>query len=155
MIADSTLNTKKTPPTFEQYLARLVDGGVAVGDHLDKVRKMYDEERLAEASAPTVIPSCPSWCRLPAGHPYDSTEWDFVTHLRYHASVPDGISFGARVEATERNKGGVVEVATPIIGVYVEENQTAEEARRYAAELLVAADLLDAVSALREVVAQR
>ncbi len=133
----------KIPGTFEEYLARLADGGVAVGDHLDMARQMYDGERLTEASAPTVIPPCPSWCRNSAGHPYDSTEWDYVTHVRYHSSVPDGWSAGARVEATESNKGGVVEVATPIIGLYVEEKQTAQEARQYAAELLAAADVLD------------
>jgi hypothetical protein len=134
------------PRTFEQYLARLVDGGVAVADHMAEVREMYENERTAAESLPAVIPPCPSWCRKGDGHPYDSTEWDFVTHVRFHSSVPDDVRCGARVEAIERNKGGTIEVAAPTIGVYVEENQTAGEARAYAAELLAAADVLDRIT---------
>ena len=82
----------------------------------------------------------------PDGHEYDSTDWDFVTHVRCHSSVPDGAHAGARVEALERNKGGEVVVNAQEIGVYVEEAATADRDRQYAADLLAAADLLDAVT---------
>jgi hypothetical protein len=139
--------TDSTPATFEQYLARLAGNGVAVAaDRMDQVREMYDNERKAEETIPSLVPPCPSWCRKGDGHPYDSTEWDFVTHVRYHSSVPEDVSCGARVEAIERNKGGAVAVAAPTIGVYVEEDQTAEQARAYAAGLLAAADVLDRIT---------
>jgi hypothetical protein len=138
--------TDSTPATFEQYLARWVDHGLTVEGRLDQIREMYDQEQTARDSLPSVIPPCPSWCRKGDGHPYEATDWDFVTHLRFHSSVPDEVECGARVEATERNKGGAVEVAAPTIGVYVEEDQTAEQARAYAAELLAAADVLDEIA---------
>jgi hypothetical protein len=134
----------KIPSTFEEYAEHL---GITT-DHprRDMARKLWEQEREAERTYPAEIPPCPGWCRLNAGHPYDSTEWDYVTHCRFHSSVPDDTAFDARVEATERNKDGVVEVGTPVLAVYAEGERTAEDARRIAAELLAAADLLDRIN---------
>ena len=105
------------------------------------------QEAVAEASYPKAHPPCPPWCCLPAGHRYDSTEWDLVTHLRYHQLNPD-VWDDANVTQSERNQGGVVSLDPPVISVYGYEvdEVTSGEARKRAALLLNLADNLDEIA---------
>jgi hypothetical protein len=129
------------PPTFEAFMAE----NDLTPDHptLDNWRALWERERAIEAHAPTVIPPCPSWCILGAGHDYPSTDGhgDDVTFERQHVAFEGTV---ADVSATEHNGGGTVTIDEP--GVYLslrDDERPVEEVRAIAAELLEAADVLD------------
>jgi hypothetical protein len=129
------------PPTFEAFMAE----HNLTSDHptLDNWRAMWERERSIEDHAPTVIPPCPSWCSLDAGHDYDSTDGygDDVDFQRQHVAFDGSV---ADVGATEHNRAGTVTVDEP--GVYLslrDDERPVEQVRAIAAELLEAADVLD------------
>ena len=104
-----------------------------------------------EANAPKVIPPCPPWCRhkelfadgIDPNHEYDSVV-EPGTYLRFHVSGPGRIY----VAQEEFNRDGVIELGPlHLAGVGDREETTAAEARQMAAELLNAADRLDAIAA--------
>jgi hypothetical protein len=142
------------PPTFEEYLARWVNHGIGVEDHLDEIREMFDRERLAVQlhPAPADMPPCPSWCTFPPGHGYDSLD-DFdvqagmVTLLRAHTSEHGDLDAGGCVSQDESLRDGQVTLAEPVIltGPNLD-SITAAEARQRAAELLNLADRLDRIT---------
>lgn len=145
--------TSSTPPTFEQYLGRLTADGVAVADHLDEFRAMYDGERLFErlCPAPDDMPPCPSWCAFEHGHRYENImDQDIaagtMTLGRYHEDtrLPGGV-----ISQEETWRDGRPTLAPP--GVLLDEvgvgcDATATQARQRAADLLNIADRLDEIS---------
>ncbi len=128
--------------TFEDYRR---EHGIA-DDHpnLDGWRALWQHELQIEQHRPTVIPPCPSWCVLPAGHDYPSVDvsGDELTferdHLAFEGKVGD-------VQATEHNRAGRVTVDVPVIYLDVRSDLAcpAYVARALAAELLEAADVLE------------
>ena len=105
-------------------------------------------QELLDNHRPAVTPSCPSWCKYDPGHEYDSVDFDDVTFIRDHVSHPEGSSTSIAQE--ERNQHGVITLLPPVIALYSEydsEDIDAAGARRRAAELLNAADLLDQINA--------
>ncbi len=141
------------PATFEQYLARWVDHGIGVEGHLEEIRGMYDQERLAAQMHPQVddMPRCPSWCAFEHGHRYDNImEQDIaagtMTLGRYHEGtrLPGGV-----ICQEETWRDGRPTLAPP--GVLLDEvgfgcDATAMQARQRAADLLNIADRLDEIS---------
>jgi len=132
------------PSTFEAFMA----ANSITHDHpnLDGWRRVWQNELQVEADAPTVIPACPGWCTLPAGHEY--TSYDGVadgpmTHLREHTGFT---AERVQVDATERNTGGAVTVDVPTAFVNVEDDLDAAAVRAFAADLLRAADELDRIT---------
>jgi hypothetical protein len=133
--------TDTVPPTFEAFMAQ----HNLTPDHgtLDNWRGMWERQRSIEEQAPTVIPPCPSWCILDAGHDYTSTDGygDDVSFERQHVAFEGEV---ASVDATEHNRGGTVTLDEP--GVYLsmrDDARPVEQVRAIAAELLEAADVLD------------
>ncbi len=110
--------------------------------------EMRRQEAVTEAAYPKVHPPCPPWCCLPAGHTYDTREWDLVTHLRYHQLNFDAADDDANLTQLERNRGGLVWLERPVVTVYGEgEGEiTSGEARKRAALLLNLADRLDEIA---------
>lgn len=111
--------------------------------------------------APQTVAPCPSWCRLPAGHRFESEDPD-GTGLRFHEAVLDTWEHGERtvgvtVEAlTKCPAGGTEAVGTPAICLNVTptdglDDLTAEEARTLSAFLKVTLDrAADAVDKITE-----
>ncbi len=112
-----------------------------------------------EPPDPAVIPDCPSWCRLPAGHMYSSLTDDFLGVARAHDSNPDCLL--AMVLQTEIFQDGTlrleqprVEILAPEIDVEVLTSEQAraraiaeaERGRSLAIELREAATLLDSLT---------
>ncbi len=118
-------------------------------------RLLREQEALADASRPSSPPPCPPWCALPAGHAYDSYDPQYrghevvsVVHFRQHVSTADPAD--AYVEQTESSHEGKVTLEPPAVfydGEMSERGADAAEARRVAAALLAAADLLDTLTA--------
>ncbi len=118
-------------------------------------RKLAEQEARADASRPSSPPPCPPWCALPAGHAYDSYDPRYrdhevvsVVHFRQHVSTADPAA--AYVEQTESSHDGKVTLEPPVViydGEMSEHGADAAEARRVAAALLAAADLLDTLTA--------
>ena len=121
---------------------------------------LIDRDEFVDAHKPTTIPPCPSWCRYveeaPDGalnrlHEYDSVdEWeveDGMMFSRFHVSA--WTSPVPYIAQQEFNRGGVVTFGPlHISGIERnEEEMTSEAVRQFAAELLAAADRLDAVTA--------
>jgi len=136
--------TTAVPATFEAFMA----ANNLTHDHpnLDGWRRVWQNEVQVEAGAPTVMPPCPDWCTLPAGHPYDSYDvgGDLpLTHLREHAGFT---AEHVQVDATERNQDGRVTVDAPTAFVNVEDDLDAAAVRAFAADLLRAADELDRIT---------
>lgn len=113
-----------------------------------------------EPPDPAVIPDCPSWCRLPTGHGYASLTADLLGVTRGHDSNPDCLL--AAVVQTEIFQDGTlrleqprVEILPPEIEVEVLTSKQAraravaeaERGQAIAAELRLAADLLDRLTA--------
>ena len=78
----------------------------------------------AAMSYPDVIPPCPPWCVLPAGHGYEGTVYGEPTvHERSHSSrdwdTHRGVRNGAEVVQYETNQAGAVALFPPIIKVTV------------------------------------
>lgn len=136
--------TTTIPETFEEYAAEL---GLDNPDdpRRGEARARWEAERTAVETYPDVIPPCPSWCALPAGHGYDSYDTDGRTHYRFH-TAPEG-GPGPLVESMESYNDGAVTLTDPKVDVMQKtEALTAEEARSNAAQLLAAADLLDSIT---------
>ncbi len=57
------------PSTFDEYVR--VHNLPADHQNLEGWRKVWQRELQVEANAPKVIPTCPDWCALTAGHGYD------------------------------------------------------------------------------------
>jgi hypothetical protein len=142
------------PATFEEYLARWVDHGIGVEDHLDEIRGMYDRERLAHLLHPQLddMPPCPPWCTFAPGHPYDSidnvdVQAGMVTLLRAHSTEHTDGALGGCLSQDESLRGGRVTLAEPVVITGPDlESITAAEARRRAADLLNLADRLDKIA---------
>lgn len=99
-------------------------------------------------SYPDVIPACPSWCKWPVGHMYDSAlSEDHSTHVRYHNSDADKDEI--RITQEEFNRLGDVTLGRPYVDVWIGGDEgphcTAEDARRYAQLLLEMADRLEEI----------
>jgi hypothetical protein len=140
-ILDRLRKLRQAPPTFEEYRRQhdLDD------DHpnLDGWRKVWERELQAEQNAPTVIPPCPDWCALPAGHGYDSTDgWDDdLTFERRHVAFEGKV---AHVSATERNHSGEVTVGPLEVFIEVQgRDYPVDVVSAVAAELVEAADVLE------------
>lgn len=96
-----------------------------------------------------ILPPCPPWCTLPAGHPY--TDVDTVTGQMGRGHDAEGhsteggynsVQVGASAWETVNADGSVVVVAS--VGVEAPSvTVTAAEARQVAAWLLDAADTID------------
>ncbi len=132
------------PSTFEAFMA----ANDLTHDHpnLEGWRRVWQNELQVEAGAPTVIPACPDWCTLPAGHGYHSYDVGAdlpITHLRDHVGFTGE---HVQVDATERNQDGTVTVDVPTAFVNIEADLDAAALRALAAELLEAADVLDRLS---------
>ncbi|MDQ3454801.1 MAG: hypothetical protein M3513_04915 [Actinomycetota bacterium] len=56
-----------------------------------------------EPADPAVIPDCPSWCRLPAGHGYASLTADLLGVTRDHDSDPHCL-FAAVLQRAEGSR---------------------------------------------------
>ena len=98
-----------------------------------------------------VVPPCPAWCRETAGHDYDSVDPTTGTIERHHSwDAPDigeeHRSAWASINACETALDGVVTLHAAYILVSADGEMTAEQARGYSAELLVAADKLDEIN---------
>lgn len=134
--------TSTIPDTFEQF----VEQHNLPADHgnLEGWRRVYEQQKIVETNAPTVIPPCPWWCKDPAGHDYTSTDgWDDdLTFQRFHSHPVGQLS----VDTIEHNVAGVVTLDPA--GVYVDErgDNDAAHCRALAADLLAAADLLDRIA---------
>ncbi len=117
-------------------------------------RLLREQEALADASRPSSPPPCPPWCALPAGHAYDSYDPRYrdhevasVVHFRQHVSTADPAA--AYVEQSESYHEGKVSLEPPAVfydGRMSERGADAGEARRVAAALLAAADLLEQIT---------
>jgi hypothetical protein len=136
--------TDTVPPTFEAFMTE----HNLTPDHptLDNWRGMWERQRSIEDHAPTVIPPCPSWCLLDAGHDYTSSDGyhDDVSFERQHVAFEGEV---ATVDATEHNRGGAVTLDEP--GIYLsqrDDEYSAEQVRACAAEMLKAADVLDGLT---------
>jgi hypothetical protein len=105
---------------------------------------------------PKTVPPCPSWCRLPKGHGYDSVDeypqpGGPITFLRIHQDRPLGQEgmVGA-VTQDEVNCEGHVELREPRIYSFFDNAGEAlgpEDARRVAAAWLDLADRFDEIAA--------
>ncbi len=99
---------------------------------------------------PTVIPPCPSWCALPAGHEYNSfmggVEPENIDFTRSHVSSTGERPHASVGQFEHQNVRGAVTLDEPTIYLSVEADLTAEQAEEYAADLLAAAALLRQVS---------
>jgi hypothetical protein len=142
------------PATFEQYLARWVDHGIGVEGHLDEIREMYDQERLAAQMHPQVddMPPCPGWCALDYGHRYESilnadSDAGMVTLERFHTTENlCADSYGSVGQEEHLRDGRVSYGPLHIVAGRDLEEITGEEARLRAAELVKLADRLDEIS---------
>ncbi len=142
------------PPTFDEYLARWVNHGIGVDEHLEEIREMYDRERLADLLHPQVddMPPCPAWCALDYGHRYESildldSAAGMVTLERCHTTENLCVdSFGSVGQEEHLRDGRVSYGPLHIVAGRDLEEITAEEARRQAAELVKLADRLDEIS---------
>lgn len=113
-------------------------------------RQAPDErDREIEAAEPTVIPACPSWCTLAAGHDYPSADLGEhgVTFSREHLAA----SFDhVEVYATESNTAGAVTLASPLAWIITDDrphkDHDAGQLLQIAAEVLNAADVLDGIT---------
>lgn len=149
------MSTKPTTSeTFAEYAARL-----GVDEHHpmhDNALRMWEMEREAERTYPTVVPACPDWCEEPGGHEYDSYlrgDEGGVEHYRTHVRTigTAGVLSSAGtinrvvVMSTETYTDGAVSIDPPEVDVpdYRGETLPAADARTLAADLLAAADLLD------------
>lgn len=114
----------------------------------DNARALWEQERAAERSYPTTIPPCPSWCELPPSHQYDGywpNSIQGVEHTRFHQRSAGAVN----LSECEHNKisGGVERHGVTIsFEEQCVEDVSAEQARRLAANLLAAADLLDRIT---------
>ena len=104
-----------------------------------------------ETTSGVVVPPCPEWCREAAGHDYDSIDPTTGTIERHHSwDAPDigeeHRSAWASINACETALDGVVTLHAAYILVSADGEMTAEQARGYSAELLVAADKLDEIN---------
>jgi hypothetical protein len=136
--------TDTIPATFEAFMAE----HNLSPDHptLDNWRAVWERERSIEDRAPTVIPPCPSWCILDAGHDYTSTDGfdDDLTFERQHVAFEGTV---ADVSATEHNRAGTVTLDEP--GIYLslrDDERPVDEVRSIAAELLEAVDVLERIT---------
>ncbi len=130
-----------TAATFQDYM-RQHD---IAHDHpnLKGWRKLWQRETQAEQHKPTVIPPCPSWCRLPEGHGYTELDGfdEDLTFERRHVAFEGKV---ADVYATEHNHFGAVTLDEPAIYLNVRnEDYEVDIVRAVAAELVEAADLLE------------
>ncbi|MGI9157986.1 MAG: hypothetical protein ACR2FG_15370 [Marmoricola sp.] len=113
-----------------------------------------------EPPDPAVIPDCPSWCRLPAGHMYSNLSHDLLGVTRDHDSDPHCLL--AAVVQTEVFQDGTVRLEQPRVEILPPEIDvevlTSEQARAraiaeagrgraIAIELREAATLLDTLTA--------
>lgn len=136
-----------TATTFAEYAE--ANGWPPESEYRDAARVLWEQEQKAQASYPQTIPPCPSWCELPAGHPYDSYMPDGsggVVHTRCHEREVGAVT----VLTFENHDGGQVEVDE--VGIdYLErrglEGVSAEQARTVGSDLIAAADLLDRIAA--------
>lgn len=105
-------------------------------------------EQRVEATLPVTIPSCPSWCELPAGHEYDGwvPNGDAIQHSRTHMKT-----FGAAsIQAVEYSTDGQVTVDEPTIYLDLPDmsgDLDVQHARDLLARLSEATDELDRVLA--------
>ncbi len=123
-------------------------------------RLLREQEALADASRPSSPPPCPPWCARARGHAYDSYDPHYrdhqvvsVVHFRQHVSTADPAA--AYVEQTETSHEGKVSLEPPAVfydGAMSERGADAVEARRVAAALLAAADLLDTLTTMASAV---
>lgn len=112
-----------------------------------------------EPADPAVIPDCPSWCRLPAGHGYASLTDDLLGVARDHDSNPHYLL--ATVVQTEIFQDGTLRLEQPRVEILLPEQKIevltsgqareraiaeAERGRSIAIELREAADLLDSLT---------
>lgn len=139
------LSSSRTMPgaTFEEYAAlhKLPLGNTDV----EAWRRVYEQDKLAQANAPTTIPPCPSWCSWPAGHEYDSVakyDVEMLTYTRFHEAPVGSLT----VSVHERNRDGVVTLDPA--QVYVEEapDLTLDKARVFAADMNAAVEMLDTIA---------
>ncbi len=143
-----------TDSTFEEYVSRLAAHGVAVVDHLDDIRDMYDRERLFARLCPEPddMPPCPPWCSYEQGHRYESAIEEnlaagTMTLERFHE---DTTRPGGSISQGETRQGGRVTLEAPTVlldEVEMGSCLTAAEARQRAADLLNLADVLDGLAA--------
>lgn len=106
-------------------------------------RNMRERDAHLARIKPTVIPPCPTWCSLPAGHDYESVD-EGEGFCRNH-STETGAQF-AFVTQLETNTAGVLTFEDA--SVFVDEgNLDAAQAGAFVVELVAAADLLDRLTA--------
>ena len=132
------------PSTFEDFMA----ANDLAHDHpnLEGWKKVWRNELEVEASTPAVVPPCPSWCTLAAGHGYTSYDVGAdlpMTHIRHHIGLA---SEHVQVAETERNTDGAVTVDAPTAFVNIEDDLDAAAVRAFAADLLAAAEELDRIT---------
>lgn len=133
------------PATFADYM-REHD---LAADHptLDNHRALWKLERRVEDEQPTVIPSCPSWCTLAAGHGYPSYDGgldsESIVYQRQHVAFEGE---HVTVDATEHNTSGFMHLEPAAGYLYGEKDElTAEQFRAVSAELLKAAEVLERI----------
>lgn len=142
------VESSTVPPTFEAFRAE--HNIPADHPNLDGWQAVWRREQEVAAFAPTVIPPCPAWCNLPAGHDYDSTDGsgDELTYQRRHVAF-EGDKL-ADVSATEGNCFGTVTVELPYVYLSLVDGNgdesSVEQVRALAAELLQAAAVLDRIT---------
>jgi hypothetical protein len=103
------------------------------------LQEMREHDAYLASIKPTP-PACPAWCTQPAGHDYDCTDGD-EGFIRSHSTERNDRR--AWVWQRETNTAGVLTFEEVSIGVD-EGDLGADQARKLAADLLAAADVLDA-----------
>ncbi len=131
-------------------------------------RQITALEQLERDLTPTEPPPCPDWCEKDAGHPYDSTEYDFVEHpdfsdaiaareisvCRYHRAVLRWVE-RENVEVTQLEDARVRDGVAPVVtfdsavvyaSISFEDEMSASAARELGDALLMAAVLVDQIN---------
>ncbi|HWC35826.1 MAG TPA: hypothetical protein VG650_13495 [Mycobacteriales bacterium] len=131
--------------TFEEFVALYA----FPPDH-PRTRELYAAaQEAAMVYATMTLPPCPSWCGLPTAHDCDVEPGTRTpAFFRFHSTSPDHTL--VRIMCLENIEGDDVETGAPFIDLPVvspaDDGFAAGDARRIAAELLDAADLLDEIT---------
>ncbi len=128
----------------------------------DAMRAAYEHYRSEDARAITELTAlyppgpCPVWCVVLSGHPYTMVDGRGSGHpvvMRMHRSADDRTSYVCQLE---RTCDGEVTFGPPQIDVEIDAECvdalglplfTADDARAAAQDLILAANLLDAIPA--------
>lgn len=95
-----------------------------------------------------VVQPCPAWgCDQQPGHPWDSTTFDGLRHVRIHSKDFGRAAVVVEESVAASNKSGPTTLGKPEVQVYLDEGAgyTLDAAITLAADLLTAASFLQTV----------